>query len=298
MKNKGFAVCFVLLFALLSVGNSASAADRGDVRAAGCQIRLPKETAMYRTSKSKKQITRIKAGTVLTVLKHSSHRFYVEYRKKKGWISENHVFMNLVDYIPDIEYKQHLAKKRKLFNIRGKRIPGINGRAFYTSKGVRRGEQCWLNYLVAKKLYRAQRALRRDGYSIVLYDAYRPQSVSEKLYRAVSASPYAGEMGGPAADFIAVRSAHNKGVAVDITLKEIKTGKELNMPSAIMTLGAESSEKSWYGKNTEESRNARMLRRYMVNAGFDILKTEWWHFQDGNRFTGIFAKEEYYNIAQ
>lgn len=274
------------------------ATKRRDGQIVGCQIRLPVASKLYISKKSKKKIVTIPKGTVLKVIKSGNHRFYVKYKKKKGWISEKHVFVNLVNYIPSIDYNLHLAKKKKLFNIKGKAIRNIDQKPFYTSKGVRQGKQCWLNYITAKKLLKAQKALCHNGYSIVLYDAYRPQSVSGKLYEAVSESSYVTEMGGAIEDYIAFRSAHNKGVAVDLTIKDVRTGKELEMPSKIMTLGEESSERTWYYRYTKESKNAKLLRKYMTHAGFLTLSTEWWHFQDGNHYQGTFCNEDYYNIRQ
>lgn len=304
MKRKLYRFCFMLICILCLYGKTEAqaaekkTANRSDGQIVGCQIRLPVAGKLYKSKKSKKKIAVIPRGTILKVIKSGNHRFYVKYKKKKGWISEKHVFVNLVNYIPSIDYKLHLAKKKKLFNIKGKALRDINQNPFYTSKGVRQGKQCWLNYLAAKKLLKAQRVLRRDGYSIVLYDAYRPLSVSRKLYKAVSESSYVKEMGGAVGDYIAFRSAHNKGVAVDLTIKDIRTGKELAMPSQIMTLGVESSEQSWYYRFTKESGNARLLRRYMTQAGFLTLSTEWWHFQDGNHYQGTFCEEDYYNISQ
>lgn len=291
-------LCMFLIVVLVQSGQTAYAKSREDGKVTGCQIRVPVSTKMYKTSKSKKKIKTIAKGTVLKVLKYKNHRFYVKYKKKKGWISEKHVFINLVDYIPSIEYKLHLAQKENLFNIRGKTIKGVSNRLFYTSKGLKSRKQCWLNYIAAKKLLKAQKSLQKDGYSIVLYDAYRPRRVSETLYNMISHSELADDMGGAVENYIALRSAHNKGVAVDITLKSLKTGKELQMPSDIMTLGLESSEQSWYYKTTQAGKNARMLREYMTDAGFVYLPSEWWHFQDGNRYKGTFTKEAYYNISQ
>ena len=300
MKNKAKIafLCFLIMISLLQFEQIVCAAGKTDGKVTGCQIRVPVSVKMYETSKSKEKIRNIKKGTVLKVLKYKNHRFYVKYKNKKGWISEKHIFINLIDYIPSIEYKLHLAQKENLFNIKGNPIPGVSGHLFYTSKAVRSGRQCWLNFITAKKLLKVQKVLRKDGYSIVLYDAYRPRKVSKKLYNMISGSKLVGEMGGPVTDYITYCSAHNKGVAVDLTIKSIRTEKELEMPSKIMTLGRESSEQTWYYSMKRGSQNARMLREYMIKAGFDYLPSEWWHFQDGNLYKGTFQQEDYYNISQ
>lgn len=68
-------------------------------------------------------------------------------------------------------------------------------------------------------------------------------------------------------------SAHNRGIALDLTLEKIDGGKELEMQSAIHDL-------SWYSAAYLNNDNAKLLERYMTAAGMRGLSSEWWHFQD------------------
>ena len=70
-----------------------------------------------------------------------------------------------------------------------------------------------------------------------------------------------------------VTSAHNRGIALDLTLEEIDSGEELKMQSAIHDL-------SWYSAAYLNNDNAKLLETYMTATGMRGLSSEWWHFQD------------------
>ena len=70
-----------------------------------------------------------------------------------------------------------------------------------------------------------------------------------------------------------VTSAHNRGIALDLTLEKIDGGEELEMQSAIHDL-------SWYSAAYLNNDNAKLLETYMTATGMRGLSSEWWHFQD------------------
>ena len=70
-----------------------------------------------------------------------------------------------------------------------------------------------------------------------------------------------------------VTSAHNRGIALDLTLEKTGGGEELEMQSAIHDL-------SWYSAAYLNNDNAKLLEKYMTAAGMRGLSSEWWHFQD------------------
>lgn len=72
-------------------------------------------------------------------------------------------------------------------------------------------------------------------------------------------------------------SKHNRGCAVDLSLYEIASGKEVVMPGVY----DETSERSYptYQGGTDEQRQVRdLLRSSMEAQGFTIDEYEWWHF--------------------
>jgi D-alanyl-D-alanine dipeptidase len=131
--------------------------------------------------------------------------------------------------------------------------------------------RAFLQRPAAESLLRAHRALLRQGYGLLIHDAYRPWWVTKVFWEA---TPPAQR------EFVAdpnEGSRHNRGCAVDLTLYEVRTGRAVQMPG----LYDEMSERSYpnYTGGTERQRALRdLLRVAMETAGFEVLESEWWHF--------------------
>ncbi len=123
----------------------------------------------------------------------------------------------------------------------------------------------------AEAVLRANRELKRQGYGLLVHDAYRPWYVTKMFWdgtpddkKIFVADPKTG-------------SKHNRGCAVDLTLYDMKTGKEVHMPSGY----DEMSERAYadYTGGTEQQRRLRsLLRSAMEKQGFAVYEYEWWHF--------------------
>ncbi len=124
----------------------------------------------------------------------------------------------------------------------------------------------------ANKLAAAAKRFAEDGYRIKLYDCYRPKSVQYILYDIVRNSAYI-------ADPYKSASNHNRAAAVDITLIG-PDGKELDFPTPMHTFEKivyRSSRSEW----TQEQRdNVDYMTEVMLESGFKLINTEWWHFSD------------------
>ena len=68
-------------------------------------------------------------------------------------------------------------------------------------------------------------------------------------------------------------SRHNLGIAMDLTLESLETGKELTMQTALHDL-------SQYSARILNNDHAKELSEIMASAGYKDLYSEWWHFQD------------------
>lgn len=132
--------------------------------------------------------------------------------------------------------------------------------------------RCLLRKETAEKLKKAQDALQQKGFSLKLFDGYRPLSVQKKLWEKY---PVEGFVANPAKG-----SNHNRGAAVDLTLAD-KDGKELPMPSAYDEF-SERAHRDYQGGTEEERRNRQVLEDAMQGAGFIGLRSEWWHFDDAD----------------
>jgi zinc D-Ala-D-Ala dipeptidase len=131
--------------------------------------------------------------------------------------------------------------------------------------------RAFLQRPAAEALVRAHRALREKGYGLLVFDAYRPWSVTKlfwdatpKSKRAFVANPRQG-------------SKHNRATAVDLTLFDLATGLEVEMPSAYDEFSARADPR--YAGGPAEARARRdLLRAALEHEGFTVEPNEWWHF--------------------
>ena len=77
--------------------------------------------------------------------------------------------------------------------------------------------------------------------------------------------------------YIASRSSHSRGSALDLTLLDMKTGKEVDMGSPF-DLFSEVSHPDCREITEEQYGNRMILRHAMIRGGFLPLECEWWHF--------------------
>ncbi len=124
----------------------------------------------------------------------------------------------------------------------------------------------------ASLLYEAYQRFLEDGYLLKIYDAYRPLSAQFALYEIVQDSRFI-------ADPNNWGSWHQRGRAVDISLVDLETGEELEMPTPMHTFDM-SASRTRSSRWTEEARkNVKYMTDVMQSFGFGIIDTEWWHFE-------------------
>ena len=129
----------------------------------------------------------------------------------------------------------------------------------------------WLRYGTVKKLMAVQEELNGLGYSLLIWDAYRPPAAQFKLWDIVPdpnfvANPHTGY------------SSHSRGNTVDLTLVTLRGGA-VEMPSAFDEFAAVADRDYSDVSDTAEA-NAMLLEMVMQKHGFDGYVNEWWHYSD------------------
>jgi D-alanyl-D-alanine dipeptidase len=130
---------------------------------------------------------------------------------------------------------------------------------------------CLLLASTAAKLRYAQESLKLQGYGLKIWDAWRPPEVQQALFEH---GGYTGMFTDPSIMW----SRHCSGTAVDVTLVDA-SGRELKMPTKF----DEGGPKCHYVaivKDEEVRKRRHALQMAMLAAGFSILDSEWWHFDD------------------
>lgn len=139
----------------------------------------------------------------------------------------------------------------------------VTKQVLYSTPGV------FLRKPAAEALKKIAEELALNGIGLVVYDAYRPYSITKKIWEFVldedfAASPKTG-------------SRHNRGCAIDIGLYDIVSGELLEMPTVFDDFTEKASHK--YMKISPQQRiNRALLRTVMEKHGFKALESEWWHY--------------------
>ncbi|MGD1063494.1 MAG: M15 family metallopeptidase [Terracidiphilus sp.] len=147
--------------------------------------------------------------------------------------------------------------------------------------------RAFLQRPAAEALLRAHRELKAHGYGLIIHDGYRPWYVTKIFWDATPndkkifvADPAKG-------------SNHNRGCAVDLSLYDLKTGKEVEMPSGYDEMSDRAYADYPGGTAAERARRA-LLRKTMENQEFKVNPDEWWHFdyKDWNEYPILNVKFE------
>lgn len=129
--------------------------------------------------------------------------------------------------------------------------------------------QTFLRSPAAYALEKVQKELNEKGLGLKIFDAYRPYSVTVKFWELVHDERYVAN---PARG-----SGHNRGIAVDLTIIDLKSGKELNMGTGFDNF-TDSAHHDFKTLPEEILRNRNMLLTIMEKHGFKKFETEWWHY--------------------
>ena len=181
-------------------------------------------------------------------------------------------FVLLADYVPQIVQE---IRYYSTYNFIGDRIDGYE-------------EPCALLTIEAARALKAVSSeMIVQGYRLKIFDAYRPacavkhfalwgiedQDLRMKPYFYPELEKQELFVKG----YIAKQSSHSRGSTVDLTLLDMRTGRELDMGGPF-DLFSEVSHPDYRGITEEQYANRMLLRRAMLRAGFRPIDCEWWHF--------------------
>lgn len=194
----------------------------------------------------------------------------IDYEKQVTMDSSG--FVLLADYVPAIIQE---IRYYSTYNFIGDRIDGYE-------------EPCAiLTREAARALKSVSNELNVQGYRLKVYDAYRPSTAVKHFMLwglddlDLRMKPFfypdlnkneLFEQG-----YIASQSGHSRGSTVDLTLLDMKTGKDLDMGSPF-DLFSEVSHPDYRGITEDQYANRMLLRNAMTRHGFLPIDCEWWHF--------------------
>ncbi len=160
--------------------------------------------------------------------------------------------VDIIDYVPNIKLDIRYATTNN-----------------FTGEKIYKSPRAFVRQPLAMSLSIIQESLNKQGLGLLVFDAYRPYSATVKFYEIYKdtnyvASPWKG-------------SRHNRGAAVDVSLINIETGEEIQMPTGFDDF-TEAARADYKNLPDNVLKNREILINEMQNHGFKVYKYEWWHF--------------------
>ena len=194
-----------------------------------------------------------------------------------------------------IDYKREVTMDPSGFVVLGEFVPQIIQEIRYYSTYNFIGDRidgyeepvALLTKEAARALKSVTNEMNVQGYRLKIFDAYRPVCAvkhfvlwgieDEDIRMKHYFYPELQKQELFEKGYIASRSSHSRGSTVDLTLFDMKTGKEVDMGGPFDYFG-ELSHPDYGGITQEQYDNRMMLQSVMVRNGFTTFPCEWWHF--------------------
>jgi D-alanyl-D-alanine dipeptidase len=189
-------------------------------------------------------------------------------------IPRNHYGLEVV---PDYATYQRLAQRdpdKRLVDVE-RAVPNVRIDVRYaTSNNFMHAPlypiaKVFLRAPAVRALAEVQRDLAKDNLGIKVFDGYRPYSITEKMWEPIRNPDFVADP--------AKGSRHNRGAAVDLTLIDLRTGQELDMPTPYDDF-TKRARQDFDDLPPNVIANRAKLRDAMMRHGFEPLPSEWWHF--------------------
>lgn len=139
--------------------------------------------------------------------------------------------------------------------------------------------EAYLRYGTVKKLTQVQKELKQQGYSLKIWDAYRPFEAQQKLWEVYPDPNYVAN---PANGM----KKHNLGGTVDITMVAAD-GTVISMPTEFDDFSLKADRDYSDIEDEEAVKNVMILQNAMENNGFTGYQGEWWDYSDTVEYEAV-----------
>lgn len=170
---------------------------------------------------------------------------------------DNNELVRVTDFIPDVKVD---IKYSTADNFTKGRIYDFN--------------DAYLRYGTVIKLKTAADSLRAQGYLLLIWDCYRPQSAQFTLFENAPDPTFVSDPN--------KKSSHSSGGTIDLTL--IRTdGAEVEMPSKFDDFSAK-ADRDYSDVSKQAGENSKILENALEQVGFKGYSKEWWHYSDTDSY--------------
>lgn len=179
-----------------------------------------------------------------------------DYKTYQQQVAENpnQELQEIIEYIPNI-----------VLDIKYASTSNFTGTAVYNEA------KAFARKPVVDALIAVQQQLNQQGLGLKIFDAYRPYAITVKFWKVTPQDKK---------DYVAnpkTGSRHNRGCAVDLTLINLATGEELEMPTPYDSFAKEAWP-TYENISPTAKKNRDILINAMHQNGFRVIKSEWWHY--------------------
>ena len=122
-----------------------------------------------------------------------------------------------------------------------------------------------------KKLFNAQEELKENGFSIIIWDAYRPETAQYRLWEVCPNPVYV-------ADPRNGITSHSRGNTIDLGIV-YTDGSKVELPSGFDEFST-LADRDYSDVSTQAAENSQLLEDIMTRYGFEGYWGEWWHYSD------------------
>ena len=214
---------------------------------------------------------------VLYILSKEGDYYCINYRGETAYVHKDYVVEHLPEDNMICDVVTFEIGYSKLVEVTS-RVPELIVEMPYATESNHVNQQMYPFELVllqestAEKLKIAQELFLEDGYSLVIWDAYRPYSVTVQTFAIIgdpvlAADPETG-------------SKHNRGAAIDVTLYDLVNEEYVDMPTEVREMDRDLAKRSSTSMTYEQRKNMEYMESILGQAGFSPYAGEWWHYND------------------
>ena len=146
----------------------------------------------------------------------------------------------------------------------------------FTGGKIYNFNDAYLRYGTVLKLKKACDTLRSQGFRLLIWDAFRPQSAQYTLYENASEADR---------EFLSnpdKKSHHSAGRTIDVSMVKMD-GSSVEMPTGFDNFTSK-ADRDYSDVSKEAGDNSKILEKALQDAGFVGYEKEWWHYTDSDKY--------------
>ena len=283
-----------------------------------------KELKVYGDKEITREIGTVSAGSAWCVLGQEGNYLKIRYLGQDGFIDGNYCMINLPEYIGNLCAYDITNSYKSIYLVHEYGIKDVSGTVITGYENVLLGEDQYLVPLIfpaAQRLIGAGLDARSRGYTLKIYDSFRPQNATDDIYKKtqlilgslVPSQTFSGKKvtdlhlvnWGPAEGEEAAENVEygpltyrrmmtNNGafslsvfLAPGVSRHNYGLALDLTLQDAQgeeLPMQTSIHDLSWYSCTERNNANANLLHEIMTGAGFNGIYSEWWHYQDNHAY--------------